>query len=279
MFCLARYEAFPEFFTNTLRGYNGVIDETILMQESWSRILVDDIPAGYSHTSMNVDDEGTERNIEINNRTQLKLSFFSQPIGVLAHTTLQLSPDYILQSFECSVSSRGMSIRVTGKREEDQRFLISTFSGESKTEQTVEIPDDVVLYSPFNALAMRHLRPGQSLSIKTMDPLSLTPTRILARAEEEEMLTVGDEFIAATRMACAYHSMQFKLWVDERGRVVRQETPLGWVIESASSEKALDAVAGNHTPPDLASLKSSALLMQLISRRLPDQLNDNSTDP
>jgi hypothetical protein len=264
MLCLARYEAFPELFTRTLRGYGGVVDETVLMQESWSRILVNGVPAGYSHTSMGVEDEGRDRNVEIHNRTQLKLALLGQPFGVHVHTTLLLDPAYDLLQFESAVSARGMSLRVKGRRVEAQTYAITTFSGDTEFQQEVVIPEDVILYSPMNTLALRRLRPGQSLIIKTMDPLSMSTARVLVKAVETQTIHMGDEAVDSTLLVSHLHGMQFRSWVDRRGNLLRQETPLGWVIESSTPDEALDAVSGNHSPPDLATLSTGAALLQLL---------------
>jgi len=266
MLALLRYEAFPELFTHTLRGYRGVLEESILMQESWSRILVNGVPAGYSHTSMGVADEDTEANIEVHNRTQLKLAFMKQPLAVYVHTTLILDPQYDLLQFDSALSARGTSFRVTGQRTVDRQYEIATFMGETTTRRIIEIPKDVVLYSPMNALALRQLRPGQDFTIKTLDPLSMTTTRIVVRAIRQETLQRDEGPVTATLLTSRYQGLELNSWIDKNGTVLRQETPLGWVIESCNSEAALDAVTDNEPPPELMTLGTGTMLMKLLTR-------------
>lgn len=264
MLCLARYEAFPELFTHTLRGYRSVLPESVLMQESWSRILVNDVPAGYSHTHMDVDDEGTEQNIEVHNRTLLKVALMGEPLSFHVYSALTLSPDYDLLRFESAVSARGMSFRVTGERADGCEYEVTTVTGDVPRKQRIEIPEDVVLYSPMTALALRQLRPGQELTIKTLDPLSMSPARILVKAIRRETIQTGDDITEATLLTSTYHGMQLRSWVDRDGIVLRQETPLGWTIESCSPETALDAVTDDHAPPDLLTQGTATALMQLL---------------
>ncbi len=264
MLCLARYEAFPELFTHTLRGYRSVLPESVLMQDSWSRILVADVPAGYSHTSMGVDDEGVDRNIEVHNRTFLKLALAGQPLSIHVHTSLTLDPDYDLLRFDSAVSARGLSLRVTGEKAEGHQYIITSYIGETPTQQRIEIPEDVVLYSPMTALALRQLRPGQELTIKTIDPLSMTSARILVKAVRRESIQTGTNTTEATLLTSSYHGMQLRSWVDKDGIMLRQETPLGWTIEACTPDTALDAVNEDHPPPDLLTQGTTTSLMQLL---------------
>ncbi len=264
MFALFRYEAFPEFFSNSMRGYRSVISETVLIQDSWSRIIINEIPAGYSHTSMNVEDESKTQNIEIRNHTQVKVALMRQPLNISIRSILLLDPQYDLISFNSSVHTRDISMQVAGELIEDRLFRITTEIGGTKTSRDIKIPKDVLLYSPVNTLAMRKLRPGQSIAIKTLDPLSMTPSRIIVKAIKKEAILHHGESVEATQLISTYQGMQLQSWIDKHGTVLRQETPMGWVVESCTSEIAIDAITSDKTPPDLASNKSGALLMKLL---------------
>ncbi len=263
MLMLLRFEAYPELFTQTLRGYSGIIDETVLMQESWSRILVSDTPAGYSHSSMNVSDEN-ESNIEMHNRTLLKAAIAGQPFKINVHTTLTLDPDYDLLLFDSAVAAQGMTFRVTGKRITPGHYTVTSFTGDLSTQRNIEIPRDVVLYSPMSLLSLRRLKPGQELTIKTLDPISMTATHVLVKAIRKEFLNIDSIETEATLLTSQYHGLQLKSWIDETGAILRQETPLGWVIEACSAETALAAVTGDKAPPELLSLGSSTALFTLF---------------
>ncbi len=143
-------------------------------------------------------------------------------------------------------------------------YDIITEIGGNKTTRSIKIPKDVLLYSPLNSLAMRKLRPGQSLAIKTLDPLSMTATRIIVKALKKEQIQHNQEYIEATLLTSTYQGMQLRSWIDKNGTVLRQETPMGWVIESCTTEEALASITSNNQPPDLASNKTGALLMKLL---------------
>jgi hypothetical protein len=52
--------------------------------------------------------------------------------------------------------------------------------------------------------------------------------------------------------------------MDKNGTVLRQETPMGWTIESCSAEEALASINPDTPPPDLAAGKGGTMLMKMI---------------
>jgi hypothetical protein len=264
MFLLARYEAFPEWFTHSLQGYRSVISENVLIQDSWSRIIINGVPAGYSHTGMNLKDEDSSQDMEINNRTLLKISVMGQPVSINVNTTLLLDPNYDLINFVSSVSGKDISLKVTGTHEDGRDYKITTLFGATTTTRLIKIPKDVMLYSPMNSLALRRLRPGQSISIKTMDPISMTPAHIITKAVKRESIAFNGEDVEAILLVSTYQGMQLRSWMDKEGTVLRQETPMGWVIESCTAEEALASMSSDTALPDLTTGKGGAMLMKMM---------------
>jgi hypothetical protein len=269
MYFLVRYEAYPELFTHTLSGYRGVIPENMLIKNTWSRVLVNGVPAGYSHTSMNIADGDTKQNIEISNRMLFRFSMMGQILRITARTELLLSPRYDLLKFSSSVSGQGIDLSVTGQQKNGQTYEIETNFGGNKTVRQIKIPEDALLYSPFSMLALRKLRPGQSLAIKTIDPFSMSSTHVIVKALERGQIKIGDELLDTLRLEFNYKGMRLESWIDNDGNILRQETPLGWVIESCSAEQALDAAGGKHTPPDI--MRSGSLFTKLLGGNLYDK--------
>jgi hypothetical protein len=250
MFILVRYEAYPELFTHTLSGYRGVISGNLLIEDSWSRVLIHGIPAGYSHTTMNIV-KGAQHNIEIGNRIQLKFAVAGQLMRITARTDLVLDPSYHLISFTNSIIGSGINMSVTGRQRAGLTYRIETNINGSKSHQEIRIPKDVMLYSPLSMLALRKLRPGQSLAIKTIDPLSMSTTHVIVKAIEHETIQTCDGDTESTRLEFNYKGMRLKSWIDKDGTILRQETPLGWVIESCPASAAFSAARSKSPPPEL----------------------------
>lgn len=136
--------------------------------------------------------------------------------------------------------------------------------GETITVQIIDIPRETLIYSPIQELAMRNLRPGDRFAIKTFNPLTLQPVTLIVRALGREIITVGGETVEALRLTTAWQGLELQSWVDTQGSLLRQETPLGWVVESCTSAEALATVADSSPPPPLFGTLGTHTLLHLF---------------
>ncbi len=259
-----RFEVAPAWFTGTIPGYRGMLSDSLLARESWSRLLIDGIPAGYSHTLLAVDDETPGHFLELINHVHLRFSLFGQPQRLEARTAVRLDHDYHPASFDTYVSAGDFSIHASGRRLEHRRFEMTAQIGETITVQIIDIPRETLIYSPIQELAMRNLRPGDRFAIKTFNPLTLQPVTLIVRALGREIITVGGETVEALRLTTAWQGLELQSWVDTQGSLLRQETPLGWVVESCTSAEALATVADSSPPPPLFGTLGTHTLLHLF---------------
>ncbi len=250
---LLRYEAYPQWFTRTIPGYRGLISDTLLARESWSRILIGGIPAGYHHTSLGINDDTPMNLLEINSRVHLRVRLLGESRRVFSQTLVALDRDFELYSFDASVSAGDLSVRAEGTRGKDGRFEIAVTTGGTRTVRTVEIPPGTFLYSPVQELALRNLRTGSRLSLRTINPLTLQATTVMVESLGRERLPGSPDVapVDAMRIRSSWQGLHFDSWVGEDGVVLRQETPMGWIIEACTAAEALDAVSSASELPDL----------------------------
>ncbi len=64
------------------------------------------------------------------------------------------------------------------------------------------------------------------------------------RAVRREKVRAGKQEIECMLLTCTYSGLEVNTWMDEDGKVIRQETPLGWVLEAAEPSEAV-AFEGN----------------------------------
>ena len=261
LFILVRYEAYPELFTKTVSGYRTLLPETVLLQDSWARIIINNVPAGYTHTAMHVAEGGPAENIEIRNKTYINISLAGTPAIIRIKSVLLLDPDYDLIKFSGKASAPGFTANISGQRSHDRIYDVEINAGGIATRRTVEIPKDVLVYSPLTMPAFGKLKPGQSLSIKTIDPFSMSPENIIIKAVKRETITHNGKATEAVRLTLNYHGIRLNSWVDSRGLILRQETPPGWIIESCEAGDALNAITRSHKPPEVGGLQTAAMLL------------------
>ncbi len=264
MGALLRYEAYPEWFTRTIPGYKGLISDTLLARESWSRILIGDTPAGYSHTSLGVNDDTAGNLMEISNRLHLRVRLAGEEHRVLAQTDIALDRDFRLVTFSSAVSAGPLAVSAKGRQLPDGLFEVTLDAGGISSVRTLAIPPDTLLYSPGQELALRNLRPGTRLTLKTLNPLTLQSTAVMIEAEERGTITLDGQTVPVTRLVSSWQGISLQSWVNDDGLVVRQETPLGWIIEACSPEAALASISPDSPPPALFGDKGGTAPFNLL---------------
>lgn len=236
---LIRYEAFPEYFTNSIGGYRSLLGNDVMIMDSWMKIMFNDLPIGYSYTSMEMDETDPMHRYLINNQVNMALNMMGDEQNVHVTTSARLDLMYELQDFMFNLSSRGYTMRLRAERSEGDKFDVVIATANTTQKTTINIPADVVLYSPMTEMAMKKLKPGQKMTIKTLDPTTLSTTVVVIEALRKETLVVADREHSVTVLSSEYAGMRIMSWIDDNGVVLRQETPFGWTMEKCTPEEAI----------------------------------------
>jgi len=194
---LVRYEAFPRWFTASAPGYRSLFKNGPLILDTWMQIEFRNPPIGYSHTWVDSDVESPNATYTLRNQTALNIKLMGQVQGVNVMAGATLDAGYALQKFYTVVSSSVYTTRIEGRKTGEHTFAvrIRTDSGEQTVMLTV--PDDVILYSPVTEMALADLKPGESLNLRVLDPVTLSVSDVRVEALRREKLKSAGEIIPA----------------------------------------------------------------------------------
>lgn len=248
---LIRYEAFPDYFSKTVGGYQSLFSRDVLVRDSWMQIEFNDTPIGFSHSTMQMDESHPEARHLVQNRVNVRMNVMGMEQKIYIDTIVRLDDAYDLQAFAFNLSSTGYKLRLDAEREKGDAFRVTMDTGTSKRRTLITVPRDVVLYSPMTEMSMKRLKPGQSLSFRTLDPTSLATTILTVEALRTEDILVGDERHRSTVLSTDYHGSTVLSWIDADGNMLRQETPFGWTMEACTMEQAFEALSGEGKQLDL----------------------------
>jgi hypothetical protein len=237
---LVRFEAFPEFFTHSLPGYEGLLGQDILLSDSWMKISRDGKPAGYARINVEVNEFDSVRHVSLENRLHLDLDVLGQRQTVYAQATAYLDMMYQLQHFEFSLASDLMKMRVTGDRQQGRRFAIVTDIGGNVQRMVVEIPEDAIVQSPLTAMAVKRLRVGEQVRVHALNPLTMSTAFADIKALRRDILTLGGVPVDATVLSVEYLGTRLLAWISPSGELLREESPLGVTMEKCSAQEALE---------------------------------------
>ncbi|NQT92379.1 MAG: hypothetical protein HQ559_06430 [Lentisphaerae bacterium] len=241
---LVRYEAFPEYFTHTLGGYPDLLARDVLVSDSWMKIRFADRDVGYTHTNLEIDESNPDRYYSLNNTVHLGVSMMGSKKTVHILSTASLDLMSRLRDFSVTFAANGYRGSVTGERAKGETFVIEMRTGGEPETFSLQVPDDAVLYSPLSQVAWKRMRPGHTVTVAVLDPLTMKKTRITIHAVRRERVTVSGVEHDCTVLSTDYEGIQIFTWIDRAGSVVRQESSLGWSMERCTSQEALDASEG-----------------------------------
>lgn len=245
---LVFYEAYPEWRHEASGGYRTLLSRGIMVSDEWMKISFQGRQIGYSHSSVDVDESDPARQYTILNRTLLQLNVMGTRQRIAVTARAAIDAQYALQSFAFILSSAGYVVNVEGERIGPDTFKAAITGAGSTQRLKVTIPADAVLYSPMTEMALKNLAPGRQVTLRIFNPVTLTPQSVVVRALRRETLRHRGEDVSTTVLAATVDGMETLSWVDRAGRLLRQDTPFGWTMESCTSTEALkmkDAVSGS----------------------------------
>lgn len=248
---LVRYEAFPERFDRASHGYARLFSRDVLIMDAWMRVLFKESPIGYSHSSVEIDEDNPRLRHIARNRMNVRLKIMGQEQRIAVETEARLDEAYRLQAFSFNLSATAYRLRLTAERREGETFAVRIVTDSSEQNVTVSVPDDVVIYSPMTDLAMKRLKPGQSLSMRTLDPTTMDIASMTVRALRRQPIELGGRAYDATLLRTEYRGIEALSWIDEEGALLRQETPFGWTLEKCTLDEAFAALNGAARSDDL----------------------------
>jgi hypothetical protein len=245
---LVFYEAYPEWRQEATGGYRTLLSRGILVSDEWMKISFQGRQIGYSHSSIDVDESDPRRQYTVLNRTLLQLNVMGTRQRISINVRAAIDDQYVLQSFAFVLSTAGYVVNVDGERIGPDTLQVTVRGAGSTQRLKITLPPDAVLYSPMTEMALRNLAPGQQVTLRIFNPVTLAPQSIVVRSLRRETIRHRQADVETTVLAATVDGMETLSWIDKTGRLVRQDTPFGWTMEACSSGEAFqmkDAVTGS----------------------------------
>lgn len=245
---LVFFEAYPELRSQATGGYRALLSRGVMVMDEWMKISFQGRQIGYSHSSVDVNEGDARHQYLVNNRTILQMNVMGSRQRIAVTARADVDARYALQSFAFILSTAGYAVNVEGEAIAPETFR-ATIKGVGSTQRmTVTIPADAVIYSPMTEMALKSLMPGKQMTLRVFNPVTLTPQSVIVRALRREPLHHRGQTVETTVLAATVDGMETLSWIDREGRLLRQETPFGWTMESCSPEEAMnmkDALGGD----------------------------------
>ena len=262
---LLRYEAYPGFFIKSSAGYRALFREAPLLLDSWMKILYEGKHIGYSHTQVDTGEDDPLEQYLMLNRTHLELNILGRQQRVRVKASASLDTTYQLQRFGFNLDAKAYHASIRGERKEGNLFEVVVKTGATTSKSTIEIPSDVIIYSPMTEMTLGELKPGQTRRFKTLDPTSLSLLDVTVRSMGYEQYVSDGETQKVSRLKVDYNGMEVDAWLNNLGQVVKQKTPFGWEMELCRPGEALP----DHSFEEMSQDILSGMAVPVIKGEVP----------
>ncbi len=196
---------------------------------------------------------------EVNDVMDLRLPALGQTGSAIARTSVKLSSALVMESFNFSLDSEVGRFEASGTLGQDTTLHVDIKSAGSEQKLTFRMAQPPVFSSvvPIRVAMGNGLKVGESVRLPVFDPTSMSSRAVEVRVLDHDTLVVPDsaaldgttgrwrpahyDSIPAWKIAEIFGGVRIESWVDEDGRILRADSPLGFSMEKTEYELARQA--------------------------------------
>jgi len=203
--------------------------------EIWFKIYMDDKKIGYKREQI----IGFESGFLVKEQVFLRLKALNSEQDVVIKSRYVTDKDFIIKAFRVNIISGVVQVVATGTVEGNE--LIFTL-GEGSGKKTKRI----ALTSPLHseATGFSHLLgigagKNAETELRFFNLLGLTADVIKVRYEGKEHLKINEKSYDSLKFTLEYGNLRSQVWVDQAGRVIKEEGMMGLRMERSDMEHAI----------------------------------------
>ena len=130
------------------------------------------------------------------------------------------------------------------------RITVQTASGTRSENRELSEPPALSL-NLSRRLAAAGLRPGLHLEVPVFDPATLRNAPMTVDVEQREVVRAADRPVPAFKVRTSFGGIASTSWITDVGEVVREESPLGFMVVKETRERALSLAVSGEVQADM----------------------------
>ena len=198
-------------------------------------VYLKDHKIGYTHQHL----RKTARGYEFSERSVLKIAVLGSPQTVRTTSRGEMSKDLAVEKFSLSLDGGVATMHVSGEVQGDEMALHLASAGQAEPQRlTLKAP----LYMPMTArsrLADAGLAEGRKVTIDVFDPSAMSGHPMELVVEGREPLSLDGQTRDAWLVRESFRGMTSRVWLDDDGRTLNEEGPMGLVAGARRRTTAL----------------------------------------
>ena len=188
---------------------------------------------------------------ELQEDGRLQMTLLGASTAARLHTSAIVDREFQLRSFVFSLDPGTGPISVRGQVEGTTlRITVQTPSGTRSENRELSEPPALSL-NLSRRLAAAGLRPGLHLEVPVFDPATLRNAPMTVDVEQREVVRAADRPLPAFKVRTSFGGIASTSWVTDVGEVVREESPLGFMVVKETRERALSLAVSGEVQADM----------------------------
>lgn len=213
--------------------YPWAVQKPLKTGDEWAGIYMAGQKIGYSHTRT----EQQQHGYLITNRSLMKMRLFGSFQRVHVLSKVQTNKKYQLKQFVFSLRSPMSSFKAQGQVVQD-KLQILWFVGKRKVRMKVPYRPSMLpsVLRPY--IAAQKPPPGKKLKAVLFDPQSRSYIESVITVEGYDDIVIKGKKYRALRLRQRYRNMALMAWIDDDGKIVKEQAPGGMMLLRESAKDA-----------------------------------------
>ena len=214
-----------------------------------------------------VEGEGDEGGFELQEDGQLQMTLLGAHTITTLRTTARVNRAFDLQSFEFSLDPGTGPITIRGVVLDLNLHISITSAGKTRTEVRRLHERPMLALNLVRRLAGEGLTPGSVHRWSVFDPATLRNAPVTVTVGEREIVRSVSAPIPAFRVEMEFVGLKTTSWITDTGEIVREESPLGFIVVREPPERARALAIDGRIRQDLLAV--SAVVPTVMARTPP----------
>lgn len=212
-------------------------------ERDWMEIFLKGNKVGYSMSQRGP----LGQDILIQDEIVLHLHLMGQPTAMRTSTRAVVDTSFYMKEFLILMRSGVVNFRASGKVM-DGNLHLQVGEGASKTSQVIPLSERPVIGSAMaHYFKGRTLTPGDSFRFSLFDPSLMAQKETVIHVKDRETITIQRQRYPVFRLETTLWGQTLTFWVDEQGRVLKEEGFMGLTLVRSNAASAPRNLAGGAT--------------------------------
>jgi transglutaminase-like putative cysteine protease len=204
---------------------------------------------------------------EIREDSRLQMTLLGSTTSVRLSSRVLVDRAFNLERFSFSLDPGTGATEIEGALAGKRLDLtVRTRSGSRSETRELAEPPALSLNLP-RALVARGLRPGQTLQVSVFDPATLRNSPMTLEVQAREVVRAAGRPVPAFRVEGRLAGVTTRTWITDVGEVVREESPMGFLVVRETAEQAQALAVPGQVQTDLLE---AAAIVPTKPRRIDD---------